>query len=341
MPWEKTVLSQTPSGQVVVAGRGREESADLRSMRMWGFSHRVCFALANGQVFADSRYTPATEWDTDPKTRPGLYDCPYTGPRKYGVRFVLMRRLIHATRFVVMFLLCFMFFASASTALGSTIFSNTTGISIPATSGSLPVTSNPYPSQIAVSGMVGTLTDVSVMINGWTDNGTSANPGDLYFLLVGPGGEALDFMGDVGSNHSITNINLNLTDSASSSLTSGQITTGSFKPTVLGSSCPAFPTPAPSSVDCAAPEGTTTFFSLFEGSDPDGTWSLYILDDTAGDTASSISRGWSLAIDSTGGFVPPPPSVPEPSGLELMGLAVGVFAFCRKIRHFSTHPSRR
>ena len=42
VPWEKTVLSQTPSGQVVVAGSGREESADLRSMRMWGFSHRVC-----------------------------------------------------------------------------------------------------------------------------------------------------------------------------------------------------------------------------------------------------------------------------------------------------------
>jgi hypothetical protein len=40
VPWERTVLSQTPSGQAVVAGGGREESADLRSMRMWGFSHR-------------------------------------------------------------------------------------------------------------------------------------------------------------------------------------------------------------------------------------------------------------------------------------------------------------
>jgi hypothetical protein len=40
VPWEKTVLSQTPSGHAAVGGRGREESADLRSMRMWGFSHR-------------------------------------------------------------------------------------------------------------------------------------------------------------------------------------------------------------------------------------------------------------------------------------------------------------
>ena len=252
-----------------------------------------------------------------------------------------MRRLIHATRFSVIFLLCCMFFASASTALGSTIFSNTSAISIPASGAILPVTSSPYPSTIAVSGMVGTLTDVSVMINGWTDNGSTAAPADLYFLLVGPGGEAFDFMGEVGSTHSFTNINLDLTDSASSQLTSNQIVSGSFKPTVLGFVCPAFPTPAPSGNVCAAPVGTTTFTSLFAGSDPDGTWSLYIMDVDAGDTASSISGGWSLAIDSTGGFVPPPPSVPEPSGLVLMGLAMGVFAFYRAAGRRSTHAFRR
>ena len=244
-----------------------------------------------------------------------------------------MRRLIHATRFSVTSLLSLVFFASASTALGSTVFSNTTAISIPATSG----TSDPYPSQIAVSGMAGTLTDVSVMINGWT----SANPGDLYFLLTGPGGQAFDFMGDVGSTHSITNINVRLTDSAVSQLTSNQIVSGSFKPTVLGSSCPAFPAPAPPSVDCAAPEGTTTFTNLFTGLDPDGTWSLYILDDTAGDTASAIGGGWSLIVDSTGGFVPPPPSVPEPSGLVLIGLAMGVAGLHRAVGRRLAHPSQR
>jgi hypothetical protein len=228
-------------------------------------------------------------------------------------------------------LLSLVLFATASTGLCSTIFSNTSSISIPATTGgvTLPVTSDPYPSQISVSGMVGTLTDISVILNGWTDNGTSANPGNLYFLLAGPGGQAYDFLGDAGSNHQFTNITLTLTDTATTNLTTGMIISGSFKPTVLGTTCPAFPSPAPSSgIDCATPQGTTTFTSLFTGSNPNGAWSLYIFDNTSGDTASTIGRGWSLAIDSTGGFVPP--NVPEPASLTLVGLAMGLFAFRRR-----------
>ena len=247
-----------------------------------------------------------------------------------------MRRLIHATRFGITPLLSLVLFVPAATALGDTFFSNTASISIPATTGggSLPVTSSPYPSQITVSGMVGTLTDVAVTLNGWTDNGTSANPGDLYFLLTGPGGQAFEFMGDVGSDNPITNVTLTLTDSASAVLTSGGITSGSFKPTVLGGpACAAFPAPAPSpGTDCAGPRGTSTFFDLFDdsGLDPDGTWSLYIIDNTPGDTASTISRGWSVEVESTGGYVaPPPPSVPEPSSLALVGLAMGVVALRR------------
>lgn len=235
----------------------------------------------------------------------------------------LKRRLDNSIGFAMPSLLFVAFFATASTGLSSTFFSNTTSISIPATTGGvgLPVTSDPYPSQISVSGMVGTVTDISITLNGWTDNGVSAVPADLDFLLVAPGGQALDFLGDVGSNHPITNITLTLTDSAVSGLTSGQITTGSFKPTVLGSSCPAFPAPAPASgIECAPPEGTTTFASRFNGAEPDGAWSLYVLDDALGDTASSINRGWTLAIDSTGGFVPP--VAPEPSSLTLVGLAM-------------------
>ena len=188
--------------------------------------------------------------------------------------------------------------------------------------------SDPYPSQIAVSGMVGALTDVSLIINGWTDNGVSANPGDIFFMVVAPNGQGYEFLGGVGSSHPLNNVNLTLTDSASAVLTSGIITTGSFKPTVLGSSCPAFPIPAPAVAECAAPRGTDTFFSEFGGEnlDPNGAWSLYIMDNTAGNTASTISRGWSVVIDSTGGFVP----TPEPSSLALGGLAIGLFAFRKR-----------
>jgi hypothetical protein len=220
---------------------------------------------------------------------------------------------------------------TASTALSATIFSNSSPISIPATTGgvTLPVTSDPYPSQITVSGMAGTLTDISVILNGWTDRGTSANPGSLFFLLTGPSGLAYDFLGDSGSNNSFTDITLTLTDTATTHLTTGMITSGSFKPTVLGTSCPAFPAPAPASgIECAIPRGTTTFTSLFTGSQPNGAWSLYIFDNTTGDTASTIDRGWSLAIDSTGGFMLP--ETPEPSSLTLVGLAMGLFVFRRR-----------
>ena len=65
---------------------------------------------------------------------------------------------------------------------------------------------------------------------------------------------------------------------------------GSYKPTNNSLGNPdAFPAPAP------APSVNTTLAAAFSGTAPNGTWSLYIVDDTTGDVGS-ISGGWSLTI---------------------------------------------
>src|SRR5262249_24986842 len=83
-------------------------------------------------------------------------------------------------------------------------------------------------------------------------------------------------------------------DSASANLPpSSLITSGTYKPSNYTdfSGPDFFPSPAP-----PGPYGTN--LSIFNNSNPNGNWSLYIVDDTTGD-AGSISGGWSLTIAST------------------------------------------
>jgi len=111
-------------------------------------------------------------------------------------------------------------------------------------------------------------------------------PDDLDILLVGPGGQKVLLMSDAGGGAGINNVTLTFDDAAASKLPdSSAIVAGTYKPTdfVTGDT---FPSPAP-----GGPYGTT--LSAFSGLDPNGTWSLYVLDDAASDSGS-IAGGWSL-----------------------------------------------
>ena len=145
---------------------------------------------------------------------------------------------------------------------------------------------SPYPSIINVTGIPGTIRDVTAQLNKLTH----PFPVDLDILLVGPDGQNVMLMSDTGGLRSVKNIDLTLDDSATSSLTTSKITSGTYLPTNLNPSGDkdAFPVPAP-----AKPYGTAFF--VFDGESPNGTWKLFVLDEfTSG--SGTIGGGWTINI---------------------------------------------
>jgi subtilisin-like proprotein convertase family protein len=153
---------------------------------------------------------------------------------------------------------------------------------------------NPYPSQIMVSGPSGSVTNVTATLTGLTHTFLD----DVGVLLVGPSGQSTILMADTGGPNGVDNVNLTFDDAAAAPLPESAPASGSYQPTLGtsvvggGDGCQvpsSFPAPAP-----AGPYGAPSM-SVFNGTDPNGTWSLYVIDDTGGDVGS-ISGGWSLDI---------------------------------------------
>jgi len=170
-----------------------------------------------------------------------------------------------------------------------------------ATSNSAPIMINdnaaasPYPCTITVPNMAGTITKVTVQLKDL--NHTQQN--DLDILLVGPSGQTVVLMSDAGGNADASNADLTFDDASLVSLTTtaAPIPTGTYKPTNIGPN-DAFAAPAPAT----ATYGST--LSVFNGTNPTGTWSLYIMDDRANNTGS-ISGGWRLSLEITAPSAPP------------------------------------
>ncbi|HEY0407348.1 MAG TPA: VCBS repeat-containing protein [Pyrinomonadaceae bacterium] len=144
---------------------------------------------------------------------------------------------------------------------------------------------NPYPSNINVSGLTGTISNITVTLN----NLNHTFPDDLDIMLVGPTGANLLVMSDAGGSVDVSNTTLTFDDAAAASITDGgPLGSGTFKPSqfVAGDT---FPAPAP------APSANTTLAASFGGTDPNGLWSLYIVDDTGVDQGV-LGNGWSLSI---------------------------------------------
>jgi subtilisin-like proprotein convertase family protein len=157
-----------------------------------------------------------------------------------------------------------------------------------------------YPSTIAVAGLAGHITDVNLTLKNYSHQ----VPGDVRMLLVGPAGQKVLVLHHTGTipdpllDSSIEDQTLVLDDGAPGPVPI-PIVGGTYKPTQLDTedsdqicslqfpASSSLPSPAP-----AAPYGTA--LSDFNGTAPNGTWGLYIIDDY-GDAAGSLD-GWSLAI---------------------------------------------
>lgn len=142
-------------------------------------------------------------------------------------------------------------------------------------------TASPYPSGISVAGLTGVISQVTVTLS----NLTHSFPSDVDVLLVSPAGTQLVLLSDAGGNYSITNATLTFSGAATALVpNASRIASGTYLPTDYPPA-DVFPFPAP--------QGTpATSLAAFNGQDPNGTWSLYVVDDSAGDHGSIA--GWRL-----------------------------------------------
>ncbi|MBK9492021.1 MAG: Ig-like domain repeat protein [Haliscomenobacter sp.] len=198
-----------------------------------------------------------------------------------------------------------------TTVTGNT-FCNTGSITLNdgGTGGQIGTAATPYPSNIFVSGLSGTIQSITVDLKGVVHTKSR----DIDLLLVAPTGQKFLMMTGVGDRISDgftgTNFipipsNLTLSDAAVSALPrSSVISSGTYRPASYERWPDTFPAPAPAGpYNQAAPVGSATFASVFNGLDPNGTWQLFATDDTI-DVTGSIANGWCL------NFVVSPPNVP-------------------------------
>ncbi|HEX3720205.1 MAG TPA: proprotein convertase P-domain-containing protein [Verrucomicrobiae bacterium] len=140
----------------------------------------------------------------------------------------------------------------------------------------------PYPSQIQVSGVSGLVSKATVTLNGFSHT----FPHDVNVMLANPSGQELYLMSHVGGAYSVSNLTLTFDDSATQNLPTNQLFAGIFLPTAFSPLNPLPGVPAASSAANLA---------FFNGSNPNGDWSLYVFDDTQGNSGV-ISGGWSLGL---------------------------------------------
>jgi hypothetical protein len=157
---------------------------------------------------------------------------------------------------------------------------------------------NNYPGTVAVSGLTGTVTKVTVTVLDLTTHGT-----ELDMALVGPNGANVMLMSDACASPTSREY-WTFDDAAAVFVNSGDCglpgQRSLVKPTNYGD---------PDLDNLAVNGGPAgpylNSLSVFNGISPNGDWKLFLLDDTIGEVGFTMS-GWALNLE----VQPPPPPPP-------------------------------
>jgi subtilisin-like proprotein convertase family protein len=139
---------------------------------------------------------------------------------------------------------------------------------------------NPFPSNIEVGGFKkGQVQGVEVRL----ENLSHTNPDDLNIMLLAPNGRFAILLDDAGGSADATSVDLTFNDGGALIPDDGPLVSGTFRASAYD-----FPALSNSPYDALA---------TFSGIDPNGTWQLFVFDDSDDDGGEGeIADGWSLEI---------------------------------------------
>jgi hypothetical protein len=157
-------------------------------------------------------------------------------------------------------------------------------------------------STIEVSGFITEVIDIDLTLH--NVNFGAASSQDMDILLMAPAGQTAIVLSDVGGDLPTNNATIVLDDQAAGQLPSNSaLISGTFQPTNVGS---------PDTIKLPNGDNLTpssnSALSVFNDSDPNGSWRVFAFDDTGNGNTGSITGGWSLRITSKNS---PPSAQPD------------------------------
>lgn len=187
-----------------------------------------------------------------------------------------------------------MSFAGWALPAAAGTYTQTADIAIPSSGNAAP-----FPSQVVVDGDAGPVTDVNVTLNGITHVWAE----DMDIMLVGPAGQAVMLLSDACGADDLVSVTIDQQAPSAYGATTGCPSSGTTQPVDHLPGEAIGPIPG---------DGYGTDLSVFDGTNPRGTWSLYVVDDLGG--FSGVIGDWTLTLTTGSTEIAVPAGAPTSSG---------------------------